>query len=150
VKTASAAAIDRWNLVRAATTASTMCLLLALIPGCSRETAGDVRTPGYVAQRNWVEWVTDPESNSHQPKYLEITLRGDGDFIVGADFPPGTYESQGGRGGQACRWLRLGSGPVGSKQVVKSGGGAGKQRVQIGQSDRLFRSNACQPWAKSP
>lgn len=129
--------------------ASVGFLLIALTPGCSVETTGDARAPGYAVQGNWVEWVTDPESNSNQPEYVAVVLRGDGDFIVGKDFPPGTYESQGGRGQRACKWSRLGSGPLGSKRILESGEGVDMQRVEIGRTDQLFRSSACQPWTKS-
>lgn len=138
------------SLTNTVTAACTVLLPLALTLGCSVETAGEASAPSDAAQSNWVEWVTDPESNSHQPKYIKITLRGDGDFIVGNDFPPGTYESQGGRGGRACTWLRLGSSPAGSQRILETGSGEEIQRVQIAQSDQLFRSNACQPWTKSP
>ncbi len=129
--------------------AAVLLLLVTLAPGCSRVTTGDVRSPGDVLQHNWVEWVTDPESNSFQPKFIAVVLRGDGDFSVGLDFPPGTYESQGGRGGRTCSWSLTGPNPAGSQQALQNGKGAGKQRVQVGESDVRFRSHACQPWVKS-
>ncbi len=123
--------------------------MLALTSGCVRQTAGNARAPDELEQARSVEWVTDPEANSAQPTFLRVVLRGDGDFTVGADFPSGSYESPGGRGGRICTWSRLTSEPGGSLKVLQSGGGPGAQRVNVSTSDRLFRSIACQPWVKA-
>ncbi len=124
-------------------------VMLAIISGCGRHTAGNARAPDELEQEKSVEWVTDPEANSAQPTFLSVVLRGDGDFSVGADFPSGSYESQGDRGGRACSWSRLTSEAGGSLKVLQSGGGPGVQQVNVSTSDRLFRSIACQPWVKA-
>jgi hypothetical protein len=145
----SAAEGIHWNSCKAVSVLS-LAVALVLTTGCGRQTAGNARAPDEVQQENWVEWVTDPESNSAEPIFLSVVLRGDGDFTVGADFPSGTYESPGPRGERACTWSRLVSEPDGSLQVLQSGGGPGVQQVNITRSDLLFRSSACQPWVKAP
>ena len=134
--------------IRAASVISLLVMLCAT-SGCGRQTPGNARAPDELEQEKSVEWVTDPEANSAQPTFLRVVLRGDGDFAVGADFPSGSYKSQGGRGGRACTWSRLKSEPGGSLKVLQSGGGSGVQHVDVSRSDWLFRSSACQPWVKA-
>lgn len=86
-----------------------------------------------------VEWVTDPET----AKMLSVVLYGDGEFLVGADFPAGLYES---RGGSRCKWSKESLSPDGSFGEVQSGGGPGVQRVNLQAEDLLFRSAGCMRW----
>lgn len=142
--------ICHWHAGRNAAVLAGLCLTFAMTLGCSHQTAGAPRAPKELPQANWVEWVTDPESSSQEPRFIRVLLRGDGDFAVGSDFPSGSYESSGGRGGLTCRWYRLATKPDGSLRVLQSGGGPGFQRVQIGTGDFIFRSSTCQPWTKLP
>lgn len=89
-----------------------------------------------------VEWVTDPET----AKMLSVVLYGDGEFLVGAEFPAGLYESS---GGPRCKWSRQSLRPDGSFGEVQSGGGPGVQRVDVQAADLLFRSAGCTRWERA-
>lgn len=91
-----------------------------------------------------VEWVTDPESDSKG--LLAVTIRGDGEFLVGADFPPGIYISGGSRPGSVCIWQRLSRHPMGSRTVVAAGSSLDPQIVVVLPTDTSFTTQSCQPW----
>lgn len=90
-----------------------------------------------------MKWETDPETG----KLLSAVLFGDGEFLVGADFPAGLYESAGGPG---CNWSRHALRPDGSYGAVQENRGGGDQIVQIAATDLVFKSDACNPWVKIP
>ena len=125
-----------------------LCLVLASAAGCSQQTTGELRAQGDPPNEKRVEWVTDPEGNSPDPEFISVLISGDGDFVVGADFPPGLYKSQGSRDGARCTWFRVATDPKGSFQVLESGQGSGSQRVTVESTDELLRSSGCLPWSK--
>lgn len=114
--------------------------LLIVVVGCDVHTPQDSAASTYQPSRTpKVEWVTDPET----AEMLAAVLYGDGEFLVGADFPAGLYES---RGGPRCKWSRQSLRPDGSFGEVQSGGGPGIQRVDVQAADLLFRSAGCVRW----
>ena len=88
-----------------------------------------------------VKWETDPETG----KLLSAVLFGDGEFLVGADFPAGLYQSTGGPG---CNWSRRALRPDGSDGAVQENRGGGDQIVLIAATDLVFKSDSCSPWVK--
>ena len=122
-------------------------LVLTGASACTVSHGGSAQPAPAASESSTIEWVTDPESNADH--FLAVTLRGDGHFRVGDDFPAGTYSSAGPRTGAVCNWRRLLIRPDGSREIVGSGGGNGSQIVVIAASDTAFESDYCQPWRKS-
>ena len=117
-----------------------IAVLLFIGVGCGvhkpQDSAASTHQPSRTPE---VEWVTDPET----AEMLSAVLYGDGEFLVGADFPAGLYES---RGGPRCKWSRQNLRPDGSFGEVQSGGGPGVQRVDVQAADLIFRSAGCTRW----
>lgn len=118
-------------------------LLAAGLPSCARVADGVPVLSG--ANPPHVEWVSDPENKSDT--LIAVTLSGSGPFHVGADFPPGVYQSNGSTGRSPCTWLRLSDGG-GVERTVESGSGQGRQRVEIDPTDMTFVTSSCLPWRK--
>lgn len=114
--------------------------VLLIVVGCGVHKPQDSTAFTYQPSRTpEVKWVTDPET----AKMLSVVLYGDGDFLVGADFPAGLYESH---GGPLCKWNRQSLRPDGSFGEVQSGGGPGVHRVDVQAADLLFHSAGCTRW----
>jgi hypothetical protein len=119
---------------------ASIAVLLFVGVGCGGHKPQDSTALTYqTSQTKRVEWVTDPET----ARMLSVVLYGDGEFLVGADFPAGLYESL---GGTRCKWSRQSLRPDGSFGEVQSGGGPGVQRVEVQAADLLFRSAGCLRW----
>jgi hypothetical protein len=117
-----------------------VAVLLIIVVGCGVHTPQDPITFTYhPSHTRKVEWVTDPET----AEMLSVVLYGDGEFLVGADFPAGLYESP---GGPLCQWNRQSLRPDGSFGELQSGGGPGVQRVDVQAADVLFHSAGCTRW----
>lgn len=113
------------------------------LSGCAAAVPG-VAVPGAAARQPAVEWVTDPESDS--TAFVSATLRGDGLFVVGKDFPTGVYSSAGSASEPSCDWAIFPDSGVGT---VTAGGGSGPQHVAIVSPDSVFVTRFCQPWRLS-
>jgi hypothetical protein len=76
-----------------------------------------------------------------------MTKFGQGDFIPGVDFTPGTYRSSMGDG---CYWERLSgwTGDFGKIIANDFHSGAGQQIVTIRSTDKGFSSSRCGTWTK--
>jgi len=120
--------------------------LCVLVAGCVIHSSGSGRPVPNLAVGKSIEWVTDPEADSRG--FVSVTLRGDGIFIVGADFPIGTYISPGGRQGSTCEWRRIAMNPGGARWVVESGNGRGPQTVIINSTDLGLETDFCEPWRR--
>lgn len=119
---------------------TSIAVLLFIGVGCGVHKPEDSTAFNYrPSQPPRVEWVTDPES----AEMLSVVLYGDGEFLVGADFPAGLYESG---GGPRCKWSKESLNPRGSFGEVQSGGGPGVHRVAFEAEDLLFRSAGCIRW----
>ena len=113
------------------------------LSGCTVDITGSALPQSY-SVGHAVEWVTDPESDSKG--ILAVTIRGDGEFLVGADFPPGIYMSGGSRPGSVCFWQRLNRDPMGSPTVVAAGSSLDPQTVVVLPTDAIFATQSCKPW----
>jgi hypothetical protein len=71
----------------------------------------------------------------------------DGAFAVGIDVVPGTYSSAGPIGTGTCYWKRL-SGPNGT-DVIDNAMTKKPQVVLIDPTDKVFKTDGCQPWQKT-
>jgi len=139
-----------WQRSRATQTCCISLCLSTIVLGCSVRTSGIGHAPPNSFVEKSVEWVTDPESDSSDsPQFISVTLRGDGTFIAGHDFPTGTYISPGGRQGTFCTWRQLTVAPDGTQKVIKSGSGNAKQEVVVELSGSRFQSESCRPWKRS-
>jgi len=117
-------------------------VLVVPLSACSLTVFGTAIPLG-VGMRHSVEWVSDPEGNPEVP--LSVTLRGDGQFLVNSDFPPGLYETPGPRPRVSCRWRKYAKTPAGSERIVQSGGGD-RQVVSVETVNSTFESTGCMPW----
>lgn len=125
--------------------ASTCLLWSALIlAGCTVKITGTAALPANNNVRHPVEWVTDPESDSTD--MLAVTISADGEFAVGADFPPGRYFSEGSLPGSVCNWQRAKDQPSGLRTVAAAGTSVGPQFVVIEPTDSVFVTQSCRPW----
>lgn len=107
------------------------CVALSMA-GCA-----DVAHVGENNSPTRVEWVTDPET----ARIISVVLPGNGEFLVGADFPAGRYHSS---GGHNCKWSKQSLQPGG--RVMHSGTLGGT--VEIEATDLSFRSESCSPWLR--
>ena len=114
------------------------------LSGCSAKVQGIPVLPNGASPIHRVEWVTDPESDSSV--LLAVTIRGDGTFYVGRDFPPGIYLSDGSLSGSSCRWQRLAHDSARAPVVIASGSGTGPQLIAIKATDSDFSTQSCKPW----
>ena len=69
-----------------------------------------------------------------------------GTYLVGRGIPPGTYASEGGRGGRTCQWLRLRGLSGTPADVLASGSTTGPTRVTIVAADSFFQTRDCATW----
>lgn len=121
---------------------SLVVLVAATLSSCTRSIEGVANFSA--SNPPSVEWVSDPEASD---TLISVTLRGSGRFHVGADFPPGMYQSNGSTGRSLCVWRRVAAG-AGDRRVVESGIGDGPQRVVIEPTDSTFLTASCLPWRK--
>jgi len=77
------------------------------------------------------------------------TIGGDGTFLVGVDFVPGTYKSASPKSGM-CSWARLNkmSSITDIGAVILNGNNTGQGFVTIEPSDVAFASQLCETWEK--
>ncbi len=122
--------------------ASLVVLVAGVLSSCTRSVAGVASISA--SNPPSVEWVSDPEASD---TLIAVTLRGSGQFHVGADFPSGIYQSNGSAGRSPCTWRRVTAGP-GDRRAVESGIGDGLQRVVIEPTDSTFLTSSCLPWRK--
>ncbi len=72
----------------------------------------------------------------------------DGTFAVGTDIVPGTYTSAGPQGDRGvCYWKRVGGDD--GKQLVDNAMSKKPQVVRIDPTDKVFKTDGCQPWQKN-
>lgn len=111
--------------------------------GCSTTIPG-LPMPPMIGMTQAAEWVSDPEGNSESPQ--SMLLRGDGEFFVNNDFPPGVYRTSGARANANCEWQRVEAIRAGGERIVESGNAPGSQRVYIKPTDLKFRTAGCTAW----
>ena len=114
------------------------------LSGCSSNIPGTATSSDVGMSAHSVEWVSDPEGNPEVP--LAVTLRGDGRFVVHADFPPGLYETYGPRTRSSCKWQRSAGTPSGPERIVDAGAGTERQVVLVEATDSIFQTEGCLPW----
>lgn len=130
-------------MTRRAITSIAILWAASTLPGCTVDITGSA-LPSSDSVGNTVEWVTDPESDSKG--ILAVTIRGDGEFLVGADFPPGIYTSEGSRPGSVCAWQRISRDRLGSRTVVGAGSSRDQQTLAVLPTDSIFATWSCKPW----
>lgn len=72
---------------------------------------------------------------------------GEGTFVVGLDFDPGTYRTPG--AGESCYWARLRNLGGAFDAIIANENTEGPSVVQISPSDKGFTSRGCGTWTKS-
>lgn len=77
------------------------------------------------------------------------TINGDGTFLVGVDFVPGTYKSASPKSGM-CSWARLNkmSSITDMGAIILNGNNTGQGFVTIEPSDVAFATQLCETWEK--
>lgn len=78
------------------------------------------------------------------PQEPTTTIDRDGTFVVGTDIAAGVYSSPGPIGGGRCYWARLSG--LHSSDIIDSAMSSRPQVVEIQTSDKLFKTDGCQPW----
>ena len=78
------------------------------------------------------------------PQEPTTTIDRDGTFVVGTDIAAGVYSSPGRIGGGRCYWARLSG--LNSSDIIDSAMSSRPQVVEIQTSDKLFKTDGCQPW----
>jgi hypothetical protein len=74
------------------------------------------------------------------------TLPGNGVYLVGAEFVPGTYRSSGNTA--ACYWQRSRSADGAADTIITNGIAKGAPTVTIDRSDAIFGTSRCNPWTR--
>ncbi|MFI5844289.1 hypothetical protein ACIA8K_31800 [Catenuloplanes sp. NPDC051500] len=74
------------------------------------------------------------------------TLPGDGVYLVGADFVPGTYRTVGNT--SACYWQRSSSADGAIDTIITNGIAKGAPTVTVDASDAIFSTSRCNPWVR--
>ncbi|WP_223188435.1 hypothetical protein [Streptomyces sp. TRM68416] len=78
-------------------------------------------------------------------------IPGDGTYIVGEDFKPGTYRTDGPKDSAIpdCYWARM-SGTSGElDEIIANGNTAGPTTVTISASDEAFQTTGCKTWKRT-
>ena len=132
--------------------------LLGLIVGASVE-AGSKPAPVAATVTTITETATATETATEtatqtapavtitaQPPGPSGTIPGDGTFIPGVDFHPGTYRTAGATGTD-CYWARL-SNLTGSNDILANNNVTGPTVVTISGSDKGFQTSGCQDWKR--
>lgn len=111
--------------------------------GGSAETVTEAATETTEAEPV-TETVTKTVTTTVEPA-PESVIPGDGTFLVGRDFEPGTYRTEG-ASGRNCYWARLSGTSGESKDIIASGNVTGPTTVTIASSDTAFETKGCQEW----
>jgi hypothetical protein len=84
-------------------------------------------------------------SAAQKAKSVRTVISGNGAYMVGADFRPGTYRSVGNDG---CYWERASSasGELGS--IIANDNADGQVLVTISASDKVFKTSRCKGWSR--
>lgn len=72
------------------------------------------------------------------------TIPGDGVYLVGTDFPPGTYRGNVDSG--SCYWARLSGTSGGFEDIIANGNVSGPTVVTIDDGDVAFETTRCGEW----
>jgi hypothetical protein len=86
----------------------------------------------------------DPPAPPPEPK---TTIDHDGRYVIGTDIAPGVYSSAGPVGSGGCYWARLSS--LDGSDIIDSAMSSKPQVVEIQTSDKVFKTDGCQPWRKT-
>lgn len=78
-------------------------------------------------------------------KSKRTSLPGEGTYLVGSDFVPGTYRST---GNKSCYWERSRSADGSSDSIIANENGAGQLVVTISPADAVFSSSRCNTWTR--
>lgn len=81
-----------------------------------------------------------------QAASTRTTLPGNGVFLVGADFVPGTYRSVANTA--ACYWQRSNSADGDVATIITNGIAKGAPTVTIEPTDATFGTSRCNPWVR--
>lgn len=83
----------------------------------------------------------DPPAPPPGPKTV---MDHDGTYVVGTDIAPGTYSSAGPVKNGTCYWKRISD--LDHNDIIDNAMSKKPQVVQIGPSDKAFKTDGCQPW----
>lgn len=79
-------------------------------------------------------------------KSKKTTIPGNGSYLVGSDFLPGTYRSI--RNTSSCYWERARSADGTSGSTIANGISTGQLVVSISAGDSVFKSSRCAAWTR--
>jgi hypothetical protein len=85
-------------------------------------------------------------SSVAKSKSKRTTIPGNGSYLVGSDFVPGTYRSRGNT--DYCYWERARSADGTSGSIIANGISTGQLVVTIGARDSVFGSSRCAAWKR--
>lgn len=78
-------------------------------------------------------------------KSTRTLISGNGAYLVGADFRPGTYRSAGNDG---CYWERARSADSGFGSIIANDNIEGQAIVTISATDKVFKTSSCNVWRR--
>lgn len=90
-------------------------------------------------------WIRVP-SSVLKSKSKSITIPGNGSYLVGSDFRPGTYRSSGNT--SSCYWERARSADGTGGSIIANGISTGQLVVTVATGDSVFRTTRCAAWKR--
>ena len=85
-------------------------------------------------------------SSTIKLKSKRTTIPGNGSYLVGSDFVPGTYRSTANTG--LCYWERARSADGSAASTIANGISKGQLVVTIGATDSVFGTSRCNTWTR--
>ncbi|AGZ40642.1 hypothetical protein [Actinoplanes friuliensis] len=92
--------------------------------------------------RTWVRVLTP----ALKTKSRKTTIPGNGAYLVGSDFLPGTYRSSGNT--QSCYWERARSADGTSAGIIANEISTGQLIAEISATDAVFKTSRCATWRR--
>lgn len=137
-----------WPWAVGATLGATVAAIVVIHQPSGSETASAVAT-----NVNGAPIVTPSPSTPTVPKPPPgpaETFAGTGEFRVGIDIAPGTYESAGPiDDAERCVWVRERFAADPADKELQSRAVTGRAVVTIKKTDKQFRTSSCQQWRKT-
>jgi hypothetical protein len=82
---------------------------------------------------------------AQKAKLTRTLISGNGAYLVGADFRPGTYRSVGNDG---CYWERARSADSSFGSIIANDNVEGQAIVTISATDKVFKTSSCNVWRR--
>jgi hypothetical protein len=84
-------------------------------------------------------------AKTQKTKSKKTTIPGNGVYLVGADFKPGTYRSKANSG---CYWERASSADGTFDSIIANDNVDGQAIVTINRTDKVFSTSGCHAWKR--